>query len=178
VLAALVALVLGVLTTVYTQYIYGGGVLYQWANDAAGMPFQMLERSMSQFVGDLKTPQGLRWDLIHADNSFLTAAGIGLGLVLACNALRLRLRWWPIHPVLFLVMGTMPMQRIGASFLVGWFLKLMITKLGGGDAYRRYKPIFLGMIAGEFIAGILWAIVGYVYYAYMDRAGPVFMVHP
>jgi len=178
VLAALVALVLGVLTTVWTQYTYGGGVLYEWANDAAGMPFRMLERAMPQFASTPGRPEGLQLQHIHPYGRFLYAAGIGLGLVLVCNFFRLRFRWWPIHPVLFLVVGTMPMQRIGASFLVGWFLKVAITKLGGADAYRRYKPIFIGMIAGAFTAGVLWAIVGYVYYAKMGRAGPVFMVHP
>jgi hypothetical protein len=178
VLAAVVALVLGVIGTVWTQYTYGGGVLYGWANDAAAMPFQILERAMPQFVGGPAASRDLELQHFHMDNRFLYAAGTGLALVLVCNMLRFHFRWWPIHPVLFLVLGTMPMQRIGASFLVGWFLKVGITKFGGGNAYRNNKPIFIGFIAGAFTAAVFWAIVGYAYYATMHRPGPVFMVHP
>ena len=56
------------------------------------------------------------------------------------------------------------MIPLTASFLAGWLIKTAVTRFGGGQAHRRYKPLFVGLVAGEFVAGIFWAIVGLVYY--------------
>ena len=47
---------------------------------------------------------------------------------------------------------------------MGWLIKIAITRLGGGKAYRNSKPIFVGMVAAELTAGLIWAIVALIYY--------------
>ncbi len=88
----------------------------------------------------------------------------GFVALLVCAAARLRLPWWPIHPVLFLVWGTTPMERFAWSFVLGWLCKLAVVKLAGANGYRAAKPLMVGVIAGELIAALVWTAVGVTYY--------------
>ena len=175
IVAVLLALMVGMFATIYVQYNFGSDS-YWWANSAAQFPFNMLMQQLPKFTGDVEDL--VRWELFRPDNRFLVAAGVGVGLVLIFSAMRLRYSWWPIHPVIFLVWGTWSLGNLTASFMLGWLIKTMITRFGGGKAYRGNKPVFVGMVAGEFVAGIIFAIVGLIYYLITDVPGPTFRVHP
>jgi len=174
----LLALVVGVGATLYVQYAHGGASLYNWPNSAAKFPFEALQRELRGLGADPDTWQAFRPSAIHFDPNFVYPVLTGLGLVLVCSWLRLRYNWWPIHPVLFLVWGTFPMTMMAASFLVGWAIKSGITRFGGSRAYKDFKPFFVGLVAGEFMAGIFWSIVGITYYLITGVPGPMFRVHP
>ena len=150
-LMLILALVVGVGFTLYWQY-NDTGTAHGWLSWGASAPYKLLINE----IRDLDPQQlGASFNLArwNPDTSFLTWAGVGLGLVLACSFLRLRFQWWPLHPALFLVWGTMPMGRVAPSFLLGWLLKASIQHFGGGEAYRKYKPVFVGLIAGALLAG-------------------------
>jgi len=76
----------------------------------------------------------------------------GVGLVLLLSLLRFRFAHFPIHPVLLLVWGTYPAINVWGSFLLGWFLKSLVVKFGGGTTYHKLKPVFIGLVASELIA--------------------------
>jgi len=97
-------------------------------------------------------------------NRFIVAAGIGLILVLLVSYCRLRLPWWPIHPVLFMVWGTRQMAELAASFLLGWIIKSAVTHLGGMRSYQKAKTLMFGVIAGDLLGGLIFMAVGAVYY--------------
>ena len=61
----------------------------------------------------------------------MIAFGLGLGLVLAFTAGRLRYAWWPIHPILFAVLGTYQSNTLSMSFLVGWLIKTLVSRFFG-----------------------------------------------
>jgi len=170
------ALVAGVIATLYVQYRYGAYDLYPFANIAAGLPFQLLGRALS---GAAPTWAGQTAQLgnLTMDVRAVTFAGIGLGAVLLFRALRVRCVWWPIHPILFLVWGTLPSDRYAASFLVGWAIKVAICRLGGGRSYQRNKPLFVGLVAGDFLAATVWAVVGVAYHAATGLWLPAFQTH-
>jgi len=176
-LAVLLALAGGVLGTLWVQYNFGGGTVYQWANTAAAMPFEMLQRNLRRIETGPDEWASFQWEHVQPNRTFLYAAGIGFALVLVFHAFRLRYPWWPMHPVLFLVWGTVPACWMGPSFFLGWLLKASIRRFGGGRAYRRSRPIFVGMVAGEFVAGIFWMGVGMAYYLVTGKTGRIFRVH-
>ncbi|MEX0652576.1 MAG: DUF6785 family protein [Phycisphaeraceae bacterium] len=89
---------------------------------------------------------------------------LGIGLVIGCAAAQLRLPWWPIHPVLFLVWGTYPANNFAVSFLLAAAIKGGVLKLAGLDAYRRFKPFMVGLIVAELMSVLLWSMVGASYY--------------
>jgi hypothetical protein len=86
------------------------------------------------------------------------------GAVLLVSALRFRFASFPLHPVLFLVWGTFPSTRLWASFLLGWAIKGLVIRFGGGSVYVRLKPVFIGLISSELIASGLIVIVDMLYY--------------
>jgi hypothetical protein len=45
------------------------------------------------------------------------------------------------------------------SVFLGWLIKAGVTGLFGGGAYRKARPVFLGLIFGELLAVIVWALV-------------------
>ncbi len=170
VLAVLLGLIVGVFATIYVQYDHGGAG-YSWATQKVPkLAFNLLARNLPK----IRQSAGA----IKVNRELVRAAAVGMGLVLACSWFRLRYTWWPIHPVLFLVWGTFTMGVFAPSFLIGWIIKVAVTRFGGGDTYRKCKPLFIGMIAGEFVAGIFWMIVALIYYKVAGPGGPLFRVHP
>lgn len=186
----MVMLVLGLAVAVpfvlYVQYDIGGAALYGWANTATRMPFETLKRDVDDLVacdaldsaGKADGWGGLeRIKQIEPSRVFLWSAGAGVALILICTAGRLRWPWWPIHPVMFMVWGTNVSRWFGPSFMAGWLAKVIITRFGGAAGYRKARSFFIGIIAGEVVAGVGWMIVGALYYAYYRVAGPSFRVH-
>jgi hypothetical protein len=90
--------------------------------------------------------------------------GLGFALVLGTSVARLRLPWWPLHPVAFLVWDTYPIIRFGPSFLLGWILATAVVSAGGARAHRAARPVAVGVIAAELSCGLFWIVVGIAYY--------------
>jgi hypothetical protein len=88
----------------------------------------------------------------------------GAALISIVALLRFNVSWWPLHPVLFLVWGTQPSRVTWFSFLIGWGIKEMVVRFGGGRSYQSLKPVFLGLIMGEFFAVAMVQMTGLVYY--------------
>ena len=85
-------------------------------------------------------------------------------LVLLFTFLRHRFAWWPLHPLLFLVLATWQSRMLAFSFLLGWLIKTCVTKYGGASLYQKLKPLMIGLVAGEMLAAIIPMIIGAAYY--------------
>lgn len=96
-------------------------------------------------------PVGLAW------------AAVGFVLIVGVAVARLRLPWWPLHPLLFVVWGTWAMRWLAFSFLIGWMIKEATVRTSGGKGYRAILPGACGVIAGEMVSGLGWMIVGAIY---------------
>jgi len=167
----LVGFVLAFGMTLYLQHIHGTAYQDGWADHVATAPFKELSKSVDELEarGELtasNTHEGLdRLLNISPDLETYGWLGLGAGLVIVFAMARLRLPWWPLHPVIFLVWGTYPANRMWFSFLLGWLIKVAITKFGGARAFRATLPLMVGVIAGEILAAIGWTIAGAIAYA-------------
>ena len=83
------------------------------------------------------------------------AMTVGLVLVLLMYFARMRYTWWPIHPVMFAVLSTYQSSTLSASFLLGWLIKTAVVRLGGNAGYHRFKPVMIGLIAGDVLAAVV-----------------------
>jgi len=88
------------------------------------------------------------------------AIAVGFFFTLALNALRLRMGWFPFHPVGYAVSSSWSLSLLWLPLFVAWLIKLLILRYGGLKAYRQWLPLFLGIILGECIIGSMWTIVG------------------
>lgn len=103
---------------------------------------------------------------------------LGFGLVAVTAAARLRLPWWPIHPVLFLMWGTYANAHFAFSFFLGWLAKTVVVGAGGERAYEASKPLLIGLITGELLAALLWTVVGAIIYLNTGQTPPTYLVYP
>ncbi len=183
---ALGALVLAGAVTLMLLYTWGLPPLEKWANEwHPSLAFNTLARRVSDAmsVGELDAAVGV--DLSHAYFSSMRpdwpAVGImagGAAAVIALAAARMRLPWWPIHPVLLLVIGTTPAGRFAWSFLLGWFIKSTITRLTGARGYSTVRPLMIGLIAGELLAALFWQSFGAAYYAITGALPETYFILP
>ncbi len=187
--AIVVSLVLSLIFTVWL--VYDKGVIGMksrgttWAKDVAKFPFQMVERTHNdleamEMLKEAQEPTTLArmWQKMQWKKYFFHAVGIGVALVLVCSYLRLRFPGWPLHPLMFLVWGQPWMIAYAPSFMLAWLLKSLIMKYGGQKFYHKARPFFVGLVAGELLAAIVWAVVGVVYYKVMGVRGEDFLVRP
>ena len=112
-----------------------------------------------------------RLSLLRASPPHLRFFLFGIVAVVGVSALRYRFSRFPIHPVLFLTCGSYTANACWGSFLIGWFLKTLVVRFGGGRSYQRLKPLFIGLVAGE----VLFVGVNVIYnlaYILIMHTGP------
>ncbi len=72
---------------------------------------------------------------------------------------RSRFLWFPLHPLGFLMSITYPMNTLWFSIFLGWLCKVIITRFGGNDTYRKTTPAFLGLALGDVTMMLIWLVV-------------------
>jgi hypothetical protein len=115
------------------------------------------------YTGQINDPQPLSW----ADSLFF---GVGAAVTLALAVARAYLPWWPLHPLGYALCGSWTMILLWFPSLITWIFKGLLLRYGGMRAFARLRPVFLGMILGEFSMAILWTALG----ALADAPAPVF----
>ncbi len=87
---------------------------------------------------------------------------IGFLLTLVLMIMRLRWIWLPFHPVAYPFGNSFTLKWLWFSFFISWLAKWLILKHGGLGMFRRFTPLFLGLILGEFVIGGGWTIIGLI----------------
>ena len=128
----------------------------------------------------LEDSQGLgpleRFTNITPSRRFWVSATVGFGLVAVVWLLRQRLPWWPLHPVVFLLWGTNPMATFHHSFLLGWLVRAGVTKYAGHGAFRRARPLMIGVIVGDVLGAALFMGIGIAYRWWTGSDPPIINV--
>ncbi len=88
---------------------------------------------------------------------------IGFAITLILNSMRMRIGWFPFHPVGYAVSGSWSMSLLWLPLLIAWIIKSVLLRYGGLKAYRDALPFFLGVILGECVLGSLWMLIGILF---------------
>lgn len=183
VVSVAIALIVAFVASHYSQYNVSA-MTDGWASSwAVTSPFDTCARYVREMidVGEFDAASKgtflSRLPLAHATPSHLRFFLSGIVLVFLCSALRFKYSKFPIHPVLFLIFGAYPAMNTWSSFLVGWFIKSLVVRFGGGSVYQRLKPLFVGLIAGE-VVFIGFHIVFNLLYLAIFHVAPTFGVSP
>jgi len=83
----------------------------------------------------------------------------GVLVTLALSVLRMRYTWWPLSPLGFALSGSWSMIVFWFPMLIAWLVKGGIVRYGGMSTYLRLRPLFFGLIVGEFSQAVLWATI-------------------
>ncbi len=176
-----VGVIVAMVTVLWANYNYG---INQNDNFAMSLGRKVAGAVQAAVLGtqDIAATQSLgSWGVLthmSPDPRFFTPVIAGIAAVLLLSLLRLRLTWWPLHPIIFLVWGTWAMDCFATSFFLGWMIKSGVTHFGGLEAYRRAKTMMIGIIAGEALGGLTFMVIGGVYYLVTGQHGAVYMVLP
>jgi len=71
-------------------------------------------------------------------------------------------RFWissPFHPVGYAICGSWGTGMVWMPFLIAWVAKSLVLRYSGANAYSGLTMFAIGLIFGEFAAGLLWTIV-------------------
>ena len=142
----LVATVTSYLSLLVISYRYGAVILEPWfAIWSPQQPFQVLKSYLDNPV----TPKLANVELV----------GAGALVTWALIVLRMRYPWWPLHPIGYAMGPSWPMIQLWFSIMVGSLMKLVILHFGGMRLYRRSRPLFLGLVLGEFTVAGVWIVI-------------------
>jgi hypothetical protein len=73
-------------------------------------------------------------------------------------AMRMRYVAWPLHPLGYALSASWTAMVFWFPMLVAWIVKWSVVHYGGMRLYARVRPLFLGMIFGEFTSAVLWTV--------------------
>lgn len=116
-------------------------------------PFVGAPRYLNHMVSLIQYPKDPK---IGEAYSMLLGAGITTFLLI----MQRQFMWWQIHPIGYVMGAVYSSYFLWSCMFVGWLLKYLILKTGGIGYYRRLRPVFMGLIIGEF--GIIgaWMVLG------------------
>ena len=72
---------------------------------------------------------------------------------------RARFAWFPLHPLGLIMMVPFAMHAMWLSIFMGWLAKVLITRFGGNDSYRKAVPLFLGLALGDMVMVVFWIAI-------------------
>ena len=116
-----------------------------------------------------RTNQPDRWDFGVGHLAF------GAALASVLYWLCLRSPAWPLHPIGLLMVETHYGNIAWISVMFGWLIKVLILRYGGARLYRQAQPLFLGLIVGEVIAAVFWALEPLIHLAGGEDFIPVWI---
>lgn len=129
----------------YVIYRAGVGKLSWWASRA---PLGTTNTLVS-YLQDATEMTGESW----------FAFGLGAVFMLCLALLRMRLVWWPLHPLGFAAWLGWPIERYALSIFLGWLIKVLVLRFGGFKVFRRLRPGAFGLILGICFILTFWMVV-------------------
>jgi hypothetical protein len=105
------------------------------------------------------------YNTVPPANELIVPIASGFIITIVLYVLRMRFIWWPIHPLGFLLSGAAWVVWMGTwmCFLVAWFAKWLLLKIGGSRAYTEYGvPFVCGIVAGYALVTVIGMLAGLV----------------
>lgn len=109
-----------------------------------GQPYWTMNHTLRTHSEGLAR-ESLTWESAARTTAAAAFTGLLAFLQLTCNA-------WPLHPIGFLMVFSFSMKRIWFSIFLGWVLKVVVIRLGGGRLLQIFRPIVIGLIMGDVLA--------------------------
>lgn len=150
VLAILVAVVVAGAFHIVLPYRQGGVTMYYYAYRSIPTQFWRENAPFMQGQETFTWSAGL-W------------AAVGVGAAIALSILRRNFVWWPLNPLGYALSASWTTTVFWFPMLVAWLVKWVIARYGGISAYRKARPIFLGLIFGEFTMAAFWTIISCIF---------------
>ena len=117
-----------------------------WAQDGARSPVWFVD-SMTKGDPNATASAGWLW------------LGVGASLTYLMMAARSRFTFFPLHPIGYMMALTYSVGMFWVSIYLGWLAKVLISRFGGTDSYRKTIPAALGLVLGDVAMILFWLII-------------------
>ncbi|MCD6408544.1 hypothetical protein J7L87_05805 [bacterium] len=148
ILSIFISLFSSIWTTLFLGYKHGAINANTWFFIAGP------QYGWKYIVQELKKPTG-------PDLLYLGFAGIGAGITVFLQLMRMRFLWFPFHPLGFAFSTIMMTNALWFSIFIAWFIKFLILRYGGAQIYEKGKVFFIGLIVGQFVVNGLWLVIDF-----------------
>lgn len=88
-----------------------------------------------------------------------TFFGVGVVVTLVLTIMRSLFFWWPLHPLGYALAGSWSTVQFWFPCFIAWILKSLTMRYGGAGQYTKIRPLFLGLVLGEFGMAVLAVIL-------------------
>ena len=85
---------------------------------------------------------------------------LGVGITSFLLIMQRQFMWWQLHPIGYVMGAVYSSYFLWSCMFIGWFLKYLVLKSGGIGHYRKLRPLFMGLIVGEFGIVGAWMVIG------------------
>jgi hypothetical protein len=148
VLAIVAGMIASTWITLELNYRHGGINLRQFG--VPSIAYSFLQDKLLNPIG---------WDHIQPRLFFTAIGALIMGFLIYMQH---HFLWWPLHYIGLPVSDSWVMGWAWFSVFLGWMLKSVIFKFSGTTGYFAYKPLFVGMIAGQLMGGAVWMVVDFI----------------
>ncbi len=147
--AIALALTSSIWLTMARAYAQGGTTMNSWFFKGAT---RYAYTWAADWIAQQPTPSVTGWILVAAGGAvfwFLTM-------------MRFRFMQWPFHPIGFCIGGTNAMAWVWFPCFLTWVVKSGILRYGGMKLYETARPIFLGLICGQYATNLVWLVIDWL----------------
>ena len=146
--AAILALVFGAVVQLWLAYTRGATHLYGYIMQGNNVwAFTDYRAAMAQNASNTLDWRGP------------TFFAVGIAFTVMLSYMRSMFFWWPFHPLGYALCGSWTMVVMWFSCLVAWLIKAPILRYGGMKLYVRARPLFIGLMLGEFAMAVFWTVI-------------------
>jgi hypothetical protein len=146
VISILVAIPVAAAMQLWLPYHRGADTMYSWIYRRSNVLY--FEENGAFLQGEA---QHLTGGLI----SFLAGGAFAAWLAM----MRVRYVGWPFHPLGYALSTSWTATVFWFPMFVAWVVKTLIVHYGGMRLYSRLRPMFLGMLFGEFTSAVMWTLI-------------------
>lgn len=151
VLSLVLAVPLAAFIHLYLPYRFGGVNMYSYVYRAnTTTQFWRENAPYMQGVGEFT------WDV----PIWFT---VGIVVTAWLSLMRRQFVWWPLHPLAYALSASWTVTVFWFPVLVAWVVKTALTRYGGVKIYQRARPLFLGLIFGEFTMAVFWTVISAIF---------------
>ena len=145
-LAVVVAFVAASYFMLKFSYDKGHLTLYGYPSSNAGNMFKYEQGNISGAT-------------LPPDSTAYGGFAVGVVVTLFLSYMRANFTWFPLHPLAYAIDANWAIFVFWFPFFIAWIIKSLVLRFGGIESFRKIAPFMLGMILGEFMSAVFWAIM-------------------
>ena len=148
------AMALAIVVAIGVSYAASLPLIYEKGGlNLQGGPFVGAPRYFNHMVSLIQYPRDAK--LGEAYSMIL-----GVGITSFLLIMQRQFMWWQLHPIGYVMGAVYSSYFLWSCIFIGWFLKFLVLKSGGIGYFRKFRPLFMGLIIGEFGIVGAWMVLG------------------